>query len=130
MKIYKTTKLDINEKLQRWNETSEEEKEEIMNLARPSLKKWLDLPFNKRKTVTYSCLLGVLFIAAFLVFSESLAIRVIALFVFIADWMAFLFTEKCIKQGVDLLQGLLIYGHFTEEDSKLSDSSASNTTAK
>lgn len=95
-----------------WSALTAEEKESALSSVKPFVRKWLDIPDAKKTIIEYSALIVLLLLSLLLANSEGMLIKTAALGLFLIDWALFMFTEKCRKNGVDTVEGILAYGYF------------------
>jgi len=109
----------------KWKELPNEERELYLSAFKPFVRKWLNLTETKKTAAEYSLSIALLFLSLLLT-KGSLSLRLIGLCVFLADWVFFMFIEKCRKNGLDFVEGLIAIAYFSDS----SRSSTSSTTER
>jgi len=109
----------------KWNDLPSEEKELYLSAFKPFVRKWLNLTETKKTAADYSLSIALLFLSLLLT-KGSMSLRLIGLCVLLADWAFFMFIEKCRKNGLDFVEGLIAIAYFSDS----SRSSTSSTTER
>jgi len=109
----------------KWKDLPSEETELYLSAFKPFVRKWLNLTETKKAAAEYSLSIALLFRSLRLT-KGSMSVRLIGLCVFLADWAFFMFIEKCRKNGLDFVEGLIAIAYFSDS----SRSSTSSTTGR
>jgi len=109
----------------KWKDLPSEEKELYLSAFKPFVRKWLNLTETKKTAAEYSLSIALLFLSLLLT-KGSMSLRLIGLCVFLADWVFFMFIEKCRKNGLDFVEGLIAIAYCSAS----SRASTSSTTER